>query len=383
MDQSPRMSLDTLATELLLQIFRSCNSIADVLNLSLTCRRLHGIFAGSQKLPILADAANAEYGPVEDIIQLITQNSSQPAHISREAPLSVPLIQQIVHVGRVAKKWEEIYPLKKWKVDFENRRILNNEERFMLRRAVYRLWLYSRAFHGQLFPRTSRTLPSVIHERAELLHNWSPSDLAEIEDMRLVIREVVQNQICPSNETIQRKFRKRYPDGGASTFANIHVNYAPPMTSNPFSILASQPKSAHASSSFEDSNYFRNLHIRTNNSTHTLISTATNKYATKFRSDLYHEPGTEGWGDQIHHYYVVEDMMKLDPSQVLWLRENAPLKEQVERYVRSMGDWFENNGDTFGQTLEWVLRERGDEYMDLHFAIVDGEIGIVKAKSGS
>ncbi|PGH18841.1 hypothetical protein AJ79_00254 [Helicocarpus griseus UAMH5409] len=357
--------LDILATELLLQIFQSCNSIADVLNLSLTCRRLHGIFSGSQKLTILANAAEIEYGPLEDIIQLITQNSSQPAHIHRDAPLSLSLIQQVVEVGRVAKKWEEIYPIKKWKVDFENRRMLDAHERLLLRRAAYRHWLYSRAFHCQLFPRTSRTQPSAVHERAQLLHNWSTSELAEIEDFRLVMREVVQNQICPSNETIQRKFKKRYPESTPS-FHNFHLNHPSPTPSTPFSILNSQ---AYASSSI-DNHHFRNLTPRN--------SSAVNKYATKFRSDLYHEPGTEGWGDQIHHYYVVEDMMKLDPSQVLLLREHAPFKEQVESYVHSLGDWFENNGETFGQTLEWVMSERGGDYMDLHFAIVDGEAGIAK-----
>ncbi|PGH33796.1 hypothetical protein GX50_03365 [[Emmonsia] crescens] len=382
------MLLDTLATELLLQIFHSCNSIADVLNLSLTCRRLHGIFSASQKLPILANAAEAEFGPLEEIVQLITQNASQPAHVSRDAPISLSLIQQAVEVGRVAKKWEEIYPIKKWKVDFENRRVLDVRERFVLRRATYRLWLYSKAFHCQLFPRTSRTLPSIVHERAELLHNWSTNELAEIEDFRLVMREVVQNQICPSNETIQRKFRKRYPENTPAS-THIHLNcpsLAPPI---PFSLLNSHAKPAPASSSIDNNNhYFCSLTSRNNNnnnntannSNNNVVISTVNKYATKFRSDLYHEPGTEGWGDQIHHYYVVEDMMKLDPSQVLWLRENAPFKEQVESYVRSMGDWFDNNGETFGQTLEWVMGERGGDYMQLHFSIVDGEAGIAKVK---
>ncbi|EEH43473.1 uncharacterized protein PADG_08398 [Paracoccidioides brasiliensis Pb18] len=372
------MPLDTLATELLLHIFHSCNSLADVLNLSLTCRRLQGVFSSSQKLAILANAAETEYGPLEDIIQLVTQNASQPAHIRREAPISMSLIQQIVDVGRVAKKWEEIYPLKKWKVDFENRRVLDFRERFILRRAVYRLWLYSRAFHCQLFPRTSRTLPSIVHERAELLQNWSTSELAEIEDFRLVMREVMQNQICPSNDTIQRKCRKRYPERmPAST--NIHLS-SPSllMPSTQFAIVDSQSKHAFASSI--DNGLFRSLAPRNHGRAIGVISTV-NKYATKFRSDLYHEPGAEGWGDQISHYYVVEDMMKLDPSQVLWLRENATFKEQVESYVRWIGDWFENNGETFGQTLEWVISERGDDYMAFHFSIVDGEAGIAKAKT--
>ncbi|OJD25440.1 hypothetical protein ACJ73_03186, partial [Blastomyces percursus] len=379
-----RMPLDTFATELLLQIFYSCNSIADVLNFSLTCRRLHGVFASSQKLPILANAVDAEFGPLEDIIQLITQNASQPAHVPREAPISLSLIQQAVEVGRVAKKWEEIYPIKKWKVDFENRRLLDARERLVLRRAAYRLWLYSRTFHCQLFPRTSRTLPSIVHERAELLHNWSTSELAEIEDFRLVMREVVQNQICPSNETIQRKFRKRFLEN-TPTSTHFHLDYSSLTPPVPFSLLGPHGKPAPASPSIANNNHhFRAIltsRAKNNTSNNNVIISTVNKYVTRFRSDLYHEPGTEGWGDQIHHYYVVEDMMKLDPSQVLWLRENAPLKGQVESYVRSMGEWFDNNGETFGQTLEWVMNERGGDYMELHFSIVDGEVGIATMKS--
>lgn len=87
--------------------------------------------------------------------------------------------------------------------------------------------------------------------------------------------------------------------------------------------------------------------------------------------------GAEGWGDDIPHYYVIEDMLKLCPDQILWLKENAPLKGMVESYVRSLGDyWFENNGETWGQTLEWVLDERGEDAGEFREAIGQGELGI-------
>ena len=70
-------------------------------------------------------------------------------------------------------------------------------------------------------------------------------------------------------------------------------------------------------------------------------------------------------------------MLKLDPGQVLWLMENAPLKGMVEGYVRELGAWFENNGETFGQTLEWVMRERGEDVEELREGIREGESGIV------
>ena len=99
-----------------------------------------------------------------------------------------------------------------------------------------------------------------------------------------------------------------------------------------------------------------------------------NKYATTSR----HEPGTEGWGDDILHYYVVEDMLKLEPAQLLWLRENAPLKGMVQAYIQSLGDWFENNGDTFGQTLEWVCQQRGEDIEEIKEEIACNVSGIVK-----
>lgn len=68
--------------------------------------------------------------------------------------------------------------------------------------------------------------------------------------------------------------------------------------------------------------------------------------------------------------------MKLDPEQIIFLKENAPLKGMVEGYVRGLGDWFENNGETWGQTLEWVLDERGEDVGDFLGAVGDGELGV-------
>jgi len=71
--------------------------------------------------------------------------------------------------------------------------------------------------------------------------------------------------------------------------------------------------------------------------------------------------------------------MKLDPAQILYLKENAPLKGMVEGYVRGLCleyDWFTNNGETWVQTLEFVLEERGEDVADFMGAIADGELGV-------
>jgi hypothetical protein len=370
------MFLEALATELIIQIYLSLPTITDVLSLSQTCHQFHGILHSSFRLRILTQAAEAEFGPLHDSIQLLTHNASQPAHIPRNVPISFALLTQILHVGRVANKWADIYPLKKWKADFTNRRLLTYPERYKLRRAIYRLWLYACAFHNRQYPRTTRLIRAVIHERSELLHNWSTTELAEMEDVRLVLREVLQNHVCPSNGTIQRKFRKRFPDSQHQLLFNIHLNYPPPHDQMGFT--RPFPPPSH------------------------------NSYALKYAYNVHHDPGTEGWGDEIPHYYLVEDMLKLDPGQILWLRENAPLKEQVKAYLKDVvggsgntswsiggeglgewgssrgwnngwagGDWFENNGETFGQTVEWVLNERGEGMREIMEAVDMGEMGVV------
>jgi hypothetical protein len=373
------MNLLDLPTELLLQIFRGCNSISDVLHLASSNRRLRHVFAGSSKITILMSVADAEFGPIHDIIQLLTQNASQPAHLVRAASQSDALLRQVVRIGRVAQKWEVIYPLKKWKADYENRRLLTDEERFRLRRAIYRLWLYNRAFHTSQYDRFSRRLRPVVIERAQLLHNWSTSELAEIEDVRMVIQDVVQNHICPSNGSIQRKFHKRYPENTNPLSFNIHLNYRPERSNLSTGTYFGLLENNNTGSDYDS--LFHNHYNSSNASSSALSSWAkpsstSSTFAAKLRNDFFHDPGQEGWGDEIPHYYVVQDMLKLDPGEVLWLRDHAPLKEDVESYVHSLGDWFRNNGETFVDTLLWVMNERGEDAEGLKMAVEDCEMGI-------
>ncbi|ORY09919.1 hypothetical protein BCR34DRAFT_486547 [Clohesyomyces aquaticus] len=357
------MLFEDLATELVSHVFFSVSSVSDVLALSSTCRRFRNIYASSQKLAILENAADAQFGPLEDLTQLLTHNASQPAHVLRSVPFSIALLKQVVHTGRVAEKWCDIYPFKKWKANYENRRLLTTDERYRVRRAIYRLWLYTRAFHNRNHPRELRATKLVIQKRAGLLHNWSTVELAEMADVHGVLREVLHSNICPSNGTIARKFKKRYPDHGEHHLLfNIHLNYPPPAHTPP----AYNPFTAqyHASPNALTAHF------------HT-TSTFNSRYASsKFSLHAHHEVGAEGWGDDIPHYYVVEDMLKLDPEQIMWLKENAPLKGMVEGYVRSLGDWFENNGETWGQTLEWVLEERGEDVGEFLERVAEGEVGV-------
>ena len=335
-----------LASELLVQIYESCTSVVDVINLSLTCRRLHRLLPTSQRLPVLFLAAEAEFGPLEDITQLVTYNTSQPAHLIRHAPMSYSLMRQIVQVGRVAQKWEELYPWTKWKDNFADRRLLTAQEKYLLRRAIYRLWLYTQAFHTRLHPRTTRMIRAVVLERSELLHNWSSRELAEMEDVRNVLRDIIQTRICPSNGDVQRKLRSAFP----TLESHAYYNFRPAL---------------HPVSTLQDEYFF-----------YSHQTGAHDGVLSRLNSALRHDFPFEGWGDEVLHYYVVEDMLKLDPGQVLWLQENAHLKWQVEAFTQGLGDWFDNNGETFGQTLEWVMEERGEDVDEVRKAIAEEMMGV-------
>lgn len=290
-----------------------------------------------------------------------------------------------MQVGRVAAKWEDIYPFKKWKTDFEDRRILFSEERYVLRRAIYRLWLFTRAFHNRDHPRTGRLNPITVRERAALLHNFSTVELAEMLDVHNVLRDTIAHNICPSNGSIRRKFQKRFPDSPHqllfnSAFPNNQQQHSHYKDSMPLSSFV--PNFVADASFYSSSPYAM--------STCQPLAGKGNKYLPS----RTHEPGAEGWGDDIIHYYVVEDMLKLDPAQILWLRDNAPLKSQVEMFVWNLdaascewegrdgwsggyaGGWFDNNGETFAQTLAFVVQQRGGEMEELKEGVETGELGV-------
>lgn len=188
--------------------------------------------------------------------------------------------------------------------------------------------------------------PLNLRGRAALLHNWDNYQLAEMADVQEMFRQVLKSNVCPSNGIIERKFRMRFPDSNYQLLFNNQFNY-------PF--LPHPPLGHMIESPLCDRDY-KNYH--------------------KYYPTSVHEPGCEGWGDESDHYFVVEDMLKLDPEQILWLKENAPSKSHVEAYRRKLGEWFFNNGTTFGQTLDFVLNERGVDLGEFWGALEDDELGV-------
>ncbi|KAI9661387.1 MAG: hypothetical protein M1831_003120 [Alyxoria varia] len=357
---SQYIAFEYLPTELLSDILGSCPDIPSLLALASTCRTLHNAYQ-RRKIVYLEQATESQYGPLQDAIQLVTQNPSQGAHARRTVPLSIPLIKDVMRVGLVAARWEDIYPSKHWHENYENRRLLRPDERRSLRRALYRLWLYDEAFHTPTHcSRYTRMSPENLHNRALLLHNWSNIELAEVADASAMLRQVLRANVCPSNGIIAAKFRKRFPDTNHQLLFNVHLNYPPPNVPLFSPYTQSTITSQNPQASFE-TQY---------------------KHYAKYRPTAYHEPGCEGWGDDTDHYFVLEDMLKLSPKQILELKEHAVTKLQVQSYVSQHGgDWFHNNGQHFGQTMDFVLKERGVDAEDFANAMDDGLLGIAKDRT--
>ena len=354
-------NFEDFPSEIVSDVLGCCDTLSDLLCFSSTCRRFHSLYK-ARKVQYVTTAVEEQYGPLYDAIQLVTHNSSQSAHTVRSPPLSEALLHQVIRHGRVAAAWEDIFPIKHWHENYEDRRLLTASERRSLRRAIYRLWLYDAAYHNNSVSRFVRMSPQYIRERTLLLHNWKNHELAEMANVHAVLRDVLRSNVCPSNGAVEQKFRKRFPDTAHQLIFNIHSHYLPPgMT--PF-----MPSHKDIVTNM-DHRLSRQLNV------------ADCQHYAKYRPALNHDPGYEGWGDDINHYYVVEDMLKLNPQQILWLKNNAPSKYQVEGYVKQLGEWFENNGETFEQTLDVVLAQRGVDVGNFRDAVTEGEMGITVSSS--
>lgn len=351
------MQFSNLPNELLVHVFQSCSSVPDVLNLAATCHQLRSILSASQRLPILFQVAEAQFGPLADAISLVTHNASQPAHIRRASPpLSLALLTSLLEVGQVANEWANIYPYKKWRgEDSASRRLLSSLERYRVRRAIYRLWLYTTAFHSPFYLGHSRNSSTIIRLRAALLRPWSTPQLAELLDVQSIFRVVIERQICPSNSLLRSRHRARYPD---DTPVVPLLGYASNVLAHTVQVARSKVLGAQEET-------FCSLPI------------------TAIRKAL-----VWGWGDEIPNYYIVQDMLKLDPGRLLHLYQSVTQASSssspdassssgflefdpngsgfvVEKFVSELGEWFENNGQTLTETIKWVINERdgdGDDW---------------------
>ena len=203
-----------------------------------------------------------------------------------------------------------------------------------------------------------------------MLRIWSTEELAEMQDLQNVFRSILAEHVCPSNGTVLRRYKERFPSVANSGSSMLRV----------FSLGSVNDKLSYD---------LRNqLHVtRLQTLKHHVNSRKCNASKARY-------PTMEGWGDEISHYYLLEDMLKLNPQQILELYQLAEsvdtinvcdCQPSVAQSVESMltqwdcsADWFENNGETFAGTVQTVVTDRGDEYSLFDEAIGLNQQGIVK-----
>jgi hypothetical protein len=377
--------IEFLASELLNHIFNSLDSVQDTVALASTCHRLHDIYKSSQQLRILWRVAERQYGPLSDVTQLLTHNHSQAPLAKRPVNVSLALLRQIVRAGNVAEAWADIYPFKKWKLDYENRRLLTEAERRRVRRAIYRLWLYGLAFHTPAYPREQRLWPHAVAARAEFVREFGTMELSDMADVHGVMRDVLACNVCPSNGAVARKVRQRYgEEAGRQLIFNVSLrNYAPGQA------LCGNNTCCFSNERYSAMIVADDLFYSQAASPLTFASIPRSKVKD---CHCQHQPaplsrfasmdaGSEGWGDDLSHDYVIEDMLKLSPAQILYLKTTKPRKAEVYAWLTKSGfggDWFENYGDTWCESVEGVLMERGVEELD--DVLVDGGITVARVE---
>ena len=331
-------SLTDLPAETIMGIYSACSTVHDVLNLSQTCQRLQALLSASKKLSVLLSVAENHAGPIFDIVQFLTANGVQAAHEVRQPPISYSLLQNIISVSYTAQAWQDIYPRSKWDKNYADRRVLGSTEQYSLRRAIYRLWLFSRAFHNRDYPRESRLQPNKMTQRCRLLRTWSTEELAEIEDFRCIMRSVLESTILYWDLEPAFPGRHIQQQGVFSLLSRPHMNSATRRFKNVFHTSCDDTAFVHQG----------------------LI-------------------GRHGWIDDVAKFYVLEDLMKLDPEQVLWFREVACVDMYAANHIGPVGeDWFVNNGETFAEAFERVLADRGESPEEIRRLIELGDLGIAR-----
>jgi hypothetical protein len=286
------------------------------------------------------------WGPLDDVYQLVTYNSTQPVSTKRTPVLSFALLTQVSRIGRVAVWYENMYTKTRWDGDKAYlRRELTPREAFALRRAIYRIWLFDKAFHASTSSRTMRMTPALVSERCQLLRTWTTDELLEIDDARGVLESLVATELCPTDGEV---FWRR---GGEAW--NKH-SYDP--TGG-----RCGPNTLSIQGMFHDS---RNDVVF--------------EHGLRLPAPQLREQSMGGWGDEVEQYHAMNDMLKLSPAELMWLYDNAITKQDVELFVQDKagGQWFWNNGETMLHTWILVLHGRGVPVQEVREKVYCGLAGV-------
>ncbi|KAK2003530.1 F-box domain-containing protein [Colletotrichum falcatum] len=124
---------------------------------------------------------------------------------SLPSPRSVTLVDRdlsrLLKYCLVARQWEELFPQLHWFTSPEDCRQLGEAEKYKLRRALYRWWLYAFYFHGEFpRPRSGQPEPFVNDVRTSHMRLYPTCELMEIRDLFMSMKNLVRHYIYPNLE---------------------------------------------------------------------------------------------------------------------------------------------------------------------------------------
>jgi hypothetical protein len=219
------MSITHLSTELLQKIYEYAE-LKDVIHLSQTSRRNYRVFLG-RRMYLLEQGLHNSYSPLPALLQLAISNepdkSRKPigteirinttleriTQVGDKPKLTLELMKKMVHYGKTAERWVELYPRLRWRFDSDNRRLLRQHEQERLRAAIYHHWTYTTLFHSRTFTQYSPDPPSAAvrdDPRHRLLRTYSTVDHIQLSEFLAHIEQLVELDLYPSNSVVREQY---------------------------------------------------------------------------------------------------------------------------------------------------------------------------------
>ncbi|KAI9651067.1 hypothetical protein NHQ30_001104 [Ciborinia camelliae] len=307
------MSITNLSTELLQTIYEYSDLI-DILHLSQTSKKNYNALRG-RYMPILRQVLDDTYGPIPSLVQLVIINESKKIHnvigtgirrnialdrilqVPDEPHLSTQLMGKMVKFGRVASRWVEIFPQFRWRVDYRNRRFLEPHEQKRLRKAIYHYWTYGSLFHDELYTQFNPDSPSDPESPTPF---WLANSSEDTTDPRLrLIQSYTTIEIVQLKEFLQHVVKL------------IEIDLYPSD-----SIVQAQ---------------------------HNFTSQAVEKIA---------------WGDGDQYPYLVKDLLKYTPLDLVYLYDQTSTKSERAEYMFGKGIGFSNTPATLDQAITCITERR-------------------------
>lgn len=135
---------------------------------------------------------------------ILNHGKPTPASIlppPRSVALTTQDLDPLLRYCLIVRQWEELYPQLHWFSTPEDCRQLDETERFKLRRALYRWWLYAFYFHGELpRPRGGQPESFVNDIRSSQMRLYASRELMEMKDLFAAVKELVRHYIFPNLE---------------------------------------------------------------------------------------------------------------------------------------------------------------------------------------